>query len=159
MRFFISFLLCILSLPALAESRTAIIGAIQVIDGETLEIQNQRIKLWGVDAPELNQTCKNGQDAGYDCGKEAASALSQWLTELQPVRCEPRGNDNSGNTIAICYTSTGDDIASWMVRNGYAVDWPKYSNGFYGVSEKQAQSNKSGIWQHNEAAPWKLTEK
>lgn len=159
MRFFISFLLCILSLPALAESRTAIIGAIQVIDGETLEIQNQRIKLWGVDAPELNQTCKNGQDAGYDCGKEAASALSQWLTELQPVRCEPRGNDNSGNTIAICYTSTGDDIASWMVRNGYAVDWPKYSNCFYGVSEKQAQSNKSGIWQHNEAAPWKLTEK
>ena len=159
MRFFISFLLCILSLPAVAESRTAIIGAIQVIDGETLEIQNQRIKLWGVDAPELNQTCKNGQDAGYDCGKEAASALSQWLTELQPVRCEPRGNDNSGNTIAICYTSTGDDIASWMVRNGYAVDWPKYSNGFYGVSEKQAQSNKSGIWQHNEAAPWKLTEK
>lgn len=159
MRFFISFLLCVLSLPAVAESRTAIIGAIQVIDGETLEIQNQRIKLWGVDAPELNQTCKNGQDAGYDCGKEAASALSQWLTELQPVRCEPRGNDNSGNTIAICYTSTGDDIASWMVRNGYAIDWPKYSNGFYGVSEKQAQSNKSGIWQHNEAAPWKLTEK
>ena len=159
MRFFISFLLCILSLPAFAESRTAIIGAIQVIDGETLEIQNQRIKLWGVDAPELNQTCKNGQDAGYDCGKEAASALSQWLTELQPVRCEPRGNDNSGNTIAICYTSTGDDIAGWMVRNGYAIDWPKYSNGFYGVSEKQAQSNKSGIWQHNEAAPWKLTEK
>ena len=159
MRFFISFLLCILSLPALAESRTAIIGAIQVIDGETLEIQNQRIKLWGVDAPDLNQTCKDGQDAGYDCGKEAASALSQWLTELQPVRCEPRGNDNSGNTIAICYTSTGDDIASWMVRNGYAVDWPKYSNGFYGVSEKQAQSNKSGIWQHNEAAPWKITEK
>ena len=159
MRFFISFLLCILSLPALAESRTAIIGAIQVIDGETLEIQNQRIKLWGVDAPELNQTCKNGQDAGYDCGKEAASALSQWLTELQPVRCEPRGNDNSGNTIAICYTSTGDDIAGWMVRNGYAIDWPKYSNGFYGVSEKQAQSNKSGVWQHNEAAPWKLTEK
>ena len=158
MRFFISFLLCILSLPALAESRTAIIGAIQVIDGETLEIQNQRIKLWGVDAPELNQTCKNGQDAGYDCGKEAASALSQWLTELQPVRCEPRGNDNSGNTIAICYTSTGDDIAGWMVRNGYAIDWPKYSNGFYGVSEKQAQSNKSGVWQHNEAAPWKLTE-
>jgi len=104
-------------------------------------------------------TCKNGQDAGYDCGKEAASALSQWLTELQPVRCEPRGNDNSGNTIAICYTSTGDDIAGWMVRNGYAIDWPKYSNGFYGVSEKQAQSNKSGIWQHNEAAPWKLTEK
>ena len=159
MRFFISFLLCILSLPALAESRAAITGAINVIDGETLEIQNQRIKLWGVDAPELNQTCKNGQDAGYDCGKEAAAALSRWLTELQPVRCEPRGNDNSGNTIAICYTSTGDDIASWMVRNGYAVDWPKYSNGFYGVSEKQAQSNKSGIWQHNEAAPWKLTEK
>ena len=159
MRFLISILLCVMTLPAFAESRTAIIGAIQVIDGETLEIQNQRIKLWGVDAPELNQTCKNGQDAGYDCGKEAASALSQWLTELQPVRCEPRGNDNSGNTIAICYTSTGDDIASWMVRNGYAVDWPKYSNGFYGVSEKQAQSNKSGIWQHNEAAPWKLTEK
>ena len=159
MRFLISILLCVMTLPAFAESRTAIIGAIQVIDGETLEIQNQRIKLWGVDAPELNQTCKNGQDAGYDCGKEAASALSQWLTELQPVRCEPRGNDNAGNIIAICYTSTGDDIASWMVRNGYAVDWPKYSNGFYGVSEKQAQSNKSGIWQHNEAAPWKLTEK
>lgn len=159
MRFLISILLCVMTLPAFAESRTAIIGAIQVIDGETLEIQNQRIKLWGVDAPDLNQTCKDGQDAGYDCGKEAASALSQWLTELQPVRCEPRGNDNSGNTIAICYTSTGDDIAGWMVRNGYAIDWPKYSNGFYGVSEKQAQSNKSGIWQHNESAPWKLTEK
>lgn len=159
MRFFISFLLCILSLPALAESRAAITGAINVIDGETLEIENQRIKLWGVDAPDLGQICKNNDGAGYECGKEAAAALSRWLTELQPVHCQPRGNDNVGNIIAICYTSTGDDIASWMVRNGYAVDWPKYSNGFYGVSEKQAQSNKSGVWQHNEAAPWKLTEK
>ncbi|MBH9975615.1 MULTISPECIES: thermonuclease family protein [Bartonella] len=159
MRFFISFLLCILSLPALAESRAAITGAINVIDGETLEIRNQHIKLWGVDAPELGQICRSANGSGYDCGKQAASALSDWLTNLQPVQCEPRGNDNAGNVIAICYSSTGDDIAGWLVRNGYAIDWPKYSNGFYGVSQKEARQNKSGIWQHDEAAPWKITEK
>lgn len=73
-------------------------------------------------------------------------------------QCELRGNDNAGNVIAICYTSTGDDIAGWMVRNGYAIDWPKYSNGFYAVPQNEAQRVKTGIWQHNGTAPWKISE-
>lgn len=156
MRIFVLILFNIFLVPAFAESDTAIVGPITVVDGETLEIQNQRVKLWGVDAPELDQTCHDGQGGAYNCGKESASALSRWLGELQPVQCEPRGNDNAGNVIAICYTATGDDIAGWMVRNGYAIDWPKYSNGFYSVPQNEAQQAKNGIWQHNEAEPWKI---
>lgn len=157
MRVFILILFNIFTLSAFAESGAAIVGSITVVDGETLEIQNQRIKLWGVDAPDLDQICHDGQGVAYNCGKEAASALSRWLAELQPVQCEPRGNDNAGNVVAICYTSTGDDIAGWMVRNGYAIDWPKYSNGFYAVPQNEAQQAKNGIWQHNGVEPWKTS--
>lgn len=158
MRVFILILFNILALSAFADSRAAIVGSITVVDGETLEIQNQRVKLWGVDAPDLDQICRDGQGVAYNCGKEAASVLSHWLGELQPVQCEPRGNDNTGNIIAICYTSTGDDIAGWMVRNGYAIDWPKYSNGFYAVPQNEARQAKNGVWQHNDAEPWKISE-
>lgn len=157
MRVFILILFNIFTLSAFAESGAAIVGSITVVDGETLEIQNQSIKLWGVDAPDLDQICHDGQGVAYNCGKEAASALSRWLAELQPVQCEPRGNDNAGNVVAICYTSTGDDIAGWMVRNGYAIDWPKYSNGFYAVPQNEAQQAKNGIWQHNGVEPWKTS--
>lgn len=156
MHVFVLILFNIFLVPAFAESHTAIVGPITVVDGETLEIQNQRVKLWGVDAPDLDQTCHDGQGAAYNCGKESASALSRWLGELQPVQCEPRGNDNAGNIIAICYTATGDDIGGWMVRNGYAIDWPKYSNGFYSVPQNEAQQAKNGIWQHDGAQPWKI---
>lgn len=158
MRVFCLILFNILTLSAFADSHAAIVGSITVVDGETLEIQNQRVKLWGVDAPDIDQTCHDGQGTAYNCGKEAASALSRWLGELQPVQCEPRGNDNIGNIIAICYTSTGDDIAGWMVRNGYAIDWPKYSNGFYAVPQNEAQQAKNGLWKLDVSEPWKIPE-
>lgn len=158
MRVFCIILFSFLALSAFAKSYAAIVGPLTVVDGETLEIHNQRIKLWGVDAPDINQTCHDGQGTAYNCGKEAASALSRWLSKLQPIQCEPRGNDNAGNVIAICYTSTGDDIAGWMVRNGYAIDWPKYSNGFYAVPQNEAQQAKNGVWQHNGVEPWKVSE-
>lgn len=138
------------------EELATVVGEITVIDGETLEFRGQRIKIWGVDAPDFNQTCEDKQGGVFDCGKESASALSRWLTTLQPVQCEPRGNDNAGNVIAICYTATGDDIGGWLVRNGYALDWPKYSNGFYSVPQSEAQKAKHGIWQHNGIEPWKI---
>lgn len=167
MRFFILIFLSMFSISAAAEvvktsaaaeNRSTIVGEITVVDGDTLEMNNQHIKIWGVDAPNLNQTCKDGQNAVFDCGKESASALARWLVPLQPVQCETKGNDNAGNVIAICYSATGDDVGGWLVRNGYAIDWPKYSNGFYAVPQNEAQQAKNGVWQHNGVEPWKISE-
>lgn len=155
MRLFIFVLFCLLALPANAKDFSPIVGRASVIDGDTIEIHGERIRIWGVDAPESRQTCEDEHGAAYRCGKISAFALADWLDESQPVRCEPRYKDRYKRFVAICFRSSGEDIAEWLTRNGYALDWPKYSNGFYTVPQNEAKQAKAGIWQGSFVEPWK----
>jgi len=67
--------------------------------------------------------------------------------------CESKGTDRYGRTIAQCFI-WGHDLAGEMVRQGFALDWPKYSKGFYADQQAEAEANKRGLWADEFIIPW-----
>ena len=96
-------ILCLPATPALAD----VTGPARVIDGDTLEIQGQRIRLHGIDAPESRQLCHlDGKP--WQCGKDATNALADMIAR-RPVTCEDLGRDRYKHIIARC-TVAGEDL-------------------------------------------------
>ena len=118
------------------------IGIASVTDGDTLEIHGRRIRLHGIDAPESGQFCEmNG--TMYRCGQQAALALSDKIGRAI-IRCEQRDVDRYKRIVAVC--RLGDvDLNAWMVRQGWAVAYRRYSRDYVG-EEGAARSAKAGIW-------------
>lgn len=107
-----------------------IVGRASVIDGDTIEIGGTRIRFDGVDAPERRQTCLDADGAKYRCGHQSAFALDDFLAASRPTTCTPKGK-SWDRMVASCWRADGEDVSAWMVRNGHAIDWPKYSKGRY----------------------------
>jgi endonuclease YncB( thermonuclease family) len=106
------------------QSGGAIVGYARVIDGDTLDLSGTRIRLHGIDAPEATQTCTIAEQV-YRCGERATQALAD-LVRGQALRCDPLGLDRYRRTIGRCkIESTGQDIGSWMVRQGHAVAYAR----------------------------------
>jgi endonuclease YncB( thermonuclease family) len=79
--------------PAIAAEQP-ISGHATVIDGDTIEIHATRIRLWGIDAPESTQLCRDEDSNLYQCGRAAATALAGLLAAIpRPLTCTPTGND------------------------------------------------------------------
>lgn len=95
-------------------------GAAYIVDGDTLVINKIQIRLFGVDAPELN----------HPYGKKAKWALVA-LCKGQTVQAEVTDVDDYGRTVARCHLLDGRDLSAEMVRAGLAIDWAKYSGGLY----------------------------
>ena len=106
--------------PALAD----ITGPARIIDGDTIDIAGERIRLHGIDAPEAAQTCVAG-GVTWPCGQSATAALAEFIGGAA-VSCRARGTDKYGRTIATCYVQ-GEDIEAWMVLNGWALAYRRYS--------------------------------
>jgi endonuclease YncB( thermonuclease family) len=141
-------------LPANASD---IVGRASVIDGDTIEIQGQRIRLWGIDAPESDQLCRGDDSKLYQCCQKAAAALAALFYSIpRPVTCSPTGQDQYGRTVAVCQLgSPGPDIGQWLVSNGRALDWPPYSKGKYEAAQQGAEKAGRGIWSGSFVEPWK----
>jgi endonuclease YncB( thermonuclease family) len=122
-----------------------ITGRASVIDGDTIDIQGIRIRFDGIDAPESSQRCLTSAGKPYRCGKTSAEALDAFLAQSRPVSCEKTGRDRN-RIVAVCTRADGTDVNRWMVRNGHAIDWPKYSKGRYSVEQREAEASKVGIW-------------
>ncbi|WP_333939097.1 thermonuclease family protein [Bradyrhizobium sp. CCBAU 11386] len=124
-----------------------IVGRASVIDGDTIEIHGTRIRLWGIDAPEHDQLCRGDDSELYRCGQKAAAALAGLFYAIpRPVICRPKDRDQYGRTVAVCKIGEPDpDIAHWMVSNGHALDWPKYSNSQYVEAQRRAERASAGI--------------
>lgn len=125
----IALLLAASTAPATA---TDLIGRASIIDGDTLEIHGTRIRLWGMDAPESAQLCRNDDSDLYRCGAKAANDLDA-LIGSRPVTCAPVSFDQYGRTVATCSVG-GIDLGDWLVGNGLALDWPHYSHGRYSAA-------------------------
>lgn len=121
------------SVPALAGP---IIGQASIVDGDTVEIHGQRIRLAGIDAPESDQLCRNADSALYRCGQKAANDLAAFI-DGRPVECIEVDRDRYGRAVAVC-TTAGVDLADWLVRGGLALDWPRYSHGDYAAAQNEA---------------------
>lgn len=127
-----------------------IVGVSSVIDGDTIEIHGQRIRLFGIDAGENGQSCiRNGEP--YRCGKEAAFALADKIGR-RTVHCDPRDTDRYGRMVAVCSVG-GLDLNGWMVREGLAVAYRKYSVA-YVADEEKARAKHRGLWAGHFEWPW-----
>lgn len=128
------------------------IGRASVVDGDTLEVHGVRVRLWGIDAPEVTQLCRDNANRAYRCGAKAANELDAFLAS-HLVTCTSVGHDRYGRSVAICSVG-GVDLGDWLVSNGLALDWPKFSRGRYGQSQRDAQNAGRGMWSGSFVLPW-----
>ena len=103
-------------IPALALADIA--GPAKVIDGDTIEIAGQRIRLHGIDAPEGRQTCRR-YTVIWLCGAEAAKSL-RYLIDGRRVTCQERDVDWFGRIVAVCHAG-GQDLNGRLVAEGMAL--------------------------------------
>ncbi|ABE64633.1 nuclease (SNase-like) [Nitrobacter hamburgensis X14] len=143
------FATALLALPTHAQPLT---GQASVVDGDTLEIHGQRIRLSGIDAPESSQLCRGDDSLQYRCGAKAANELDEHIAG-RPVSCEGVGRDQYGRLVAVCSVN-GADLGDWIVRAGLAFDWPRYSRGKYAAAQKEAERAERGVWAGSYIVPW-----
>lgn len=126
--------------PARAGEAAPIAGPATVIDGATLTVGGLRLRLHGIAAPALDQTCFDAQERGYACGRVAAEALAARIGG-QSLACEPLGADR---TAARCRIGA-DDLAAWLVERGYAVA-DRQASTEYVAQDERAWGRRAGLW-------------
>lgn len=154
----LTFVLAMLVAPASAGPGDTVSGRASVIDGDTIEIRGERIRLNGVDAPESRQLCEDARGKPYRCGQAAALALADYLAESRPARCIEVDRDRYKRMVSNCFRADGANVAAWLVRNGHALDWPQYSKGRYADEQRAARAARSGVWQGRFVEPWEWRE-
>lgn len=134
--------------PATAQTIT---GRASVIDGDTIEIRGQRIRLHAVDAPESSQTCLDAGGRSYRCGQRAALALADEIGQRN-ISCRQTDIDRYRRIIGICQLGS-IDLNGWMVRQGHAIAYRRYGLD-YVMDEDLARRERRGMWSGQFAAPW-----
>ena len=125
-------------------------GRARVIDGDTIEVGAVRIRLFGVDAPESAQRCLAG-GRHWPCGEQATRALVRHI-DSRSVACEERDQDRYGRIVAVCRYG-GQDVNAWLVREGWAMAYRRYSSAYAG-EEASAKVAKRGVWRGEFVPPW-----
>jgi len=122
-------------------------GAQTITDGDTIKLHGERIRLHGIDAPELKQVCKDGWRAG-----EASKAALQQIISRGPIECKAVDRDRYGRTVATC-TAGGQDLGAELVRQGMAWPFFKYS-WRYAPEYLLAWTEGEGVHAHDCQKPW-----
>ena len=140
-----------------AFSQEEVAGRAKVISGDTLSIKNIEdgkqftFRLWGIDAPELDQPCEKKNGQSVDCGVLARNAVRAIIKRSELV-CVDFEKDSENQITALCYM--GDKILNGaIVRAGWALAYRQESTDFLDV-EKQARLNDKGVWEYNFITPW-----
>jgi endonuclease YncB( thermonuclease family) len=130
---------------------TAITGPALVIDGDTIALRGVRVRLFGIDAPELEQSCGRDRHSSWACGREAAAHLTR-LISGGAVACQPRGYDTYGRVLGVCVAG-GNEINAQMVRSGMAWAFDRYAPSYL-AEETEARARKLGIWRGEAEPAW-----
>ena len=134
---------------------TEINGTPKIIDGDTVIINTKKIRLEGVDAPEIRQQCKKPFvkisaiigfqfNKNYSCGLTAKIKLIEKVDNSK-IKCIASSKDRYKRFLATCYKGKVN-LNKWLVRNGYAVAYKRYSKD-YVKDEEHAKENKLGLWE------------
>ena len=142
-----------------SEEIKVISGIAKVTDGDTIKIDKKKIRLMGIDAPEIKQKCKRpwlsfifiSFEKEYLCGEVSSNKLKK-LINGKNIICKYSSKDRYKRFIAECFKNK-TNINSWMVRNGQAVAYRKYSKKFI-EQENIAKKEKTGLWSGTFEMPW-----
>ena len=123
---------------------------LRVVDGDTIQLNGEKIRFTGIDTPELKQTClKEGvKDL---CGVKAKQILNDKIGK-NDVECISEGKDQYKRTLAECFVNN-ESLSSYLVRSGYAFAYRRYSKKFV-PDEDFARINKIGMWSMEFDYPW-----
>ena len=124
----------------------------KVSDGDSLRSGNLRIRLFGIDAPELKQKCADQNGVLWDCGVAAQRQLNGLIGANKDLQCSLRDVDQYGRLIMQCFNGA-TDIGAAMVRSGHALAYRHFSD-FYIAEEEQAKTALKGIWRGTFSPPW-----
>ena len=123
---------------------------VQIIDGDTIKINGEKIRFSGIDTPELKQTCIN-KGAKNSCGIMAKQILIDKIADNNVI-CVNEGKDQYKRTLAECFVND-ESLSSYLVRSGYAFAYRRYSKKFI-ADEDYAKFNKLGMWSMEFDYPW-----
>ena len=135
------------STPSLAPH----VGTAWVADGDSIEISGARIRLQGIDAPELDQTCLDPEGRSWPCGRTAARELRTHIRDRE-LTCKPTGADRYQRILAICALPDGSEVNAWMIRQGWAV--ASGHVGSYQSEQDEARAGQRGLWAGRFDWPW-----
>ena len=113
-------------------------GPARITDGDSLRVNGVEIRLKGVDAPEMRQTCERA-GRPYRCGEEARRVLSERIGDGS-LTCRIEGRDRYRRALARCRVD-GADLGAWLVEQGWAVGYRDYER-----EEARARRRRAGLW-------------
>ena len=140
-----------LMLMGAAAQAADLTGLPRIVDGDTLAIEATKVRLEGIDAPETDQYCINATGVRWACGIEARDKLVAHVAGRE-IACTSSGIDAYKRTLATCRLN-GEDLNGWMVQEGWALAYVKYSSVYVGT-EEDARTHQRGLWQGAFIAPW-----
>ena len=143
----------LLPAPSSAKDPSSLVGFAYVIDGDTVDIAGERVRLQGIDTPERDQQCRNVHYDLYRCGQAATDALRARIGD-DSIRCEIEPErDRYGRAIGVCFATDGTDLNGWLVRQGYGLAYRQYSKR-YVEDEEAARADGLGLHQGAHVPPW-----
>ena len=140
-----------------SNEKNVIKGKAVVLDGDTIKIKGEKIRFSGIDAPESyfrgkKQTCIEENKKVF-CGQISKEKLIEKIGN-NSLNCKIEKNkDKYKRLVGECFIKE-ESLSIFMVRNGYAFDWPFYSKGKFAVDQEYAKKNKLGIWNMKFEYPW-----
>lgn len=123
-----------------------------ITDADSLRAGPLRLRLFGVDAPEMRQSCADKAGHPYACGKAARNWLASFLPKGAELSCDLLDQDRYGRLITRCFYQ-GSDIAAQLVAAGWALAWQRYSEDYLPL-QTRARDLKAGLWAGQFDRPW-----
>lgn len=117
--------------------------SVLVIDGDTFKVDKTRVRINGIDAPEMTQ----------DGGMKARAVMKWYVMRAGQITCRVAKKDRWGRWLATCLNIHGADLADLIVRDGWAFAYRQYSKNYI-LAENEAKRNKRGLWQGEFEYPW-----
>lgn len=141
------------SQPSAADaSHQKLFAITKITDADSLRSGEIRIRLHGIDAPEMKQLCEDKEGQTYRCGLQARNYLVKLIGKGAELACDHLDTDRYGRLVMRCHHQ-GIDISAALVRSGWALAYRRYAKDYI-ADERDAKMKNAGMHQGRFEAPW-----